>query len=629
MNWRHLTAFVWLRWRLMRNQQRRAGRLNAVLMTALAVAAGAAAIPLLIGSTALGILLIPRAEPVQLMYVWDGLIVGLLSFWLIGLVAELQRTESLAISKFLHLPVSVGGAFLINYLGSFARLSLIVFAPVMLGYALALVSVKGAVMLPVLPLLAAFLFALTALTYQFQGWLALMMNNPRRRRTIVVVATTAIVLIFQIPNLMNLYGPWGPRAAAERARQAQAAQVKTLLDEVKALELERRSNRIDDDELGRRLLEINARLQAAQPPPVNRRFAKEVEYAARIVNLVLPIGWLPLGTTAAAEGEVWPSLLGLAGLSLIGSASLWRAYRTTIDLYQGRSAGRKKASTAAAEPTAGGATEAPGRTRSESLLERRIPGVPEPAAAVALASLRSLTRSPEAKMMLLTLAVLIAVTGSAVLRGGRGIPESARPLIAFGGMIMALSGLLQLMGNQFGFDRDGFRVYVLSPIRRRDVLLGKNLAFVPLAAILAAAVLALVEAVSPLRADHLLATMPQYISMYLISCIVMNTLSILAPVYVAAGSLKSKNPDLKAALLQFAVFAVAFPLTQAVVLIPIGIEAVLVLSGWPERAPIHLALSLVECTAVVSLYLFALGRLGDLLQSREQRILDVVAGRSA
>ena len=31
--------------------------------------------------------------------------------------------------------------------------------------------------------LAAFVFALTALTYQFQGWLAALMSNPRRRRT--------------------------------------------------------------------------------------------------------------------------------------------------------------------------------------------------------------------------------------------------------------------------------------------------------------------------------------------------------------------------------------------------------------------------------------------------------------
>ena len=46
---------------------------------------------------------------------------------------------------------------------------------------------KGILLLPVLPALAAFLLMVTALTYQFQGWLASLMSNPRRRRTVIVV----------------------------------------------------------------------------------------------------------------------------------------------------------------------------------------------------------------------------------------------------------------------------------------------------------------------------------------------------------------------------------------------------------------------------------------------------------
>ena len=58
-------------------------------------------------------------------------------------MTELQRTEPLSLSKFLHLPVSVNGAFLINYVSSLLRLSLIVFVPVMLGFCLALVVRQG------------------------------------------------------------------------------------------------------------------------------------------------------------------------------------------------------------------------------------------------------------------------------------------------------------------------------------------------------------------------------------------------------------------------------------------------------------------------------------------------------
>ena len=58
--------------------------------------------------------------------------------------------------------------------------------------------------------------------------------------------------------------------------------------------------------------------------------------------------------------------------------------------------------------------------------------------------------------------------------------ESFRPLVAIGGMAFVLFGVVQLMANQFGFDRDGFRVFVLSAARRRDILVGKNLSFAPL-----------------------------------------------------------------------------------------------------------------------------------------------------
>ena len=52
------------------------------------------------------------------------------------------------VSKFMHLPVSVNGAFPINYLSSLLRLSLIVFVPIMLGFSVALVCDKGLLLSP-------------------------------------------------------------------------------------------------------------------------------------------------------------------------------------------------------------------------------------------------------------------------------------------------------------------------------------------------------------------------------------------------------------------------------------------------------------------------------------------------
>ena len=113
-------------------------------------------------------------------------------------------------------------------------------------------------------------------------------------------------------------------------------------------------------------------------------------------------------------------------------------------------------------------------------------------------------------MMLLTPLIMAAIFGSMLWRSGTSIPEPVRPLVAIGAMVFVLFGVLQLMGNQFGFDRDGFRVFVLCAAPRRDILLGKNLAFAPLALGIAAILLTVVQVVCPMRLDHFLAMFPQY-----------------------------------------------------------------------------------------------------------------------
>ena len=199
--------------------------------------------------------------------------------------------------------------------------------------------------------------------------------------------------------------------------------------------------------------------------------------SARLANLVLPIGWLPLGVMAAGEGNVGPAILGFLGMTLIGAASLWRAYRTTVRLYQGDFTSQ----TVAPRPVAARAAVSP-QPPAPRMLEAALPGLSEPVSAIALTGFRSLIRAPEAKMMLLTPVIFVAgfwlhgfenASGRARLRFARSSPSAP--------IGIALFGVLQLMSNQFGFDRDGFRVFVLCAAPRRDILLGKNLSFAPLA----------------------------------------------------------------------------------------------------------------------------------------------------
>ena len=77
----------------------------------------------------IGLFVLPGTSAAVLMYAWDGVVAGFLFGWAVGLLVELQRSEALSLDKFLHLPVSLKSAFLINYLSSMVNFSLIVFLP--------------------------------------------------------------------------------------------------------------------------------------------------------------------------------------------------------------------------------------------------------------------------------------------------------------------------------------------------------------------------------------------------------------------------------------------------------------------------------------------------------------------
>jgi len=214
-----------------------------------------------------------------------------------------------------------------------------------------------------------------------------------------------------------------------------------------------------------------------------------------------------------------------------------------------------------------------------------------------------------------------------LFRMGWEMPEPARPFLGIGAMMVVLFGMLQLMANQFGFDRDGFRVFVLCAVQRRDILLGKNLAFIPFAVAMAATMLAIVQLVVPLRVDHLFAMVPQFLSMFFFYCPVANLLSIFAPMHIAAGSMKPSNPKLLPILLQLFLVAFLVPLFQLPSLLPLIVETGLVQLGLIERAPVFLLLAIAECIAVLLFYRLFLSWQGELLARHEKSILQAVTSR--
>jgi hypothetical protein len=624
VNRQHFGAFVWLRWRLFVNQMKRAGTTSAVILGLLLAGGVLLAGGLFVSGFLAGLLALGEASPATLLLVWDAVTLAFLFFWGIGVINELQRSEVLSLDRFLHLPVSLSSAFLINYLSSLFSLILLIFAPGLLGLALGLAFSRGPWMLLVLPLLAAFLLMVTALTHQFRGWLASLMVNKRRRRTIIFLLTAFFLLLSQSANLINLFAPWGGLRDERltRMQEEQNKQLRALTGRrVTAAEVAEFQKRIDE---ARRAYDQEVAREQAEGW---QRF----ERIGGLLNLVLPPGWLPLGAAAAAQGNPLPALLGFLGMALIGTASLWRAYHTTLRIYRGEfTAGKKKARPAAPAQGGGAASHtapAPPPGAPARLMEGRLPWVSEQAAAIALLTFRSCTRAPEARMLLLTPVLLAVAFAAMFLRQGIDVSDLARPLFAFGATALILLSMVQLVGNQFGFDRSGFRVFVLCAAPRRDVLMGKNLGCAPLGLGMSAVVVVLMQVLRPMRLDHFAAAVPQMVAMYLVFCLLANLLSILAPVPVAAGALRASSIKGVALVLHIA-SAFVFPLALAPMLVPLGVEALLDWLGWLSGWPVCLLLSLVECAVVVLLYRVAITWEGMLLQARELKVLEAVTARA-
>ena len=575
MNWSQLRTLLWLRWRLTRNQLTRGSSFGLVLVILASVVMGA----IVLGGAVAGFLLGWKAlrgrTPLDLLVVWDVVTVVFLFFWLMGLVSELQRSESIDLSRLLHLPVSLRDVFVLNYVASHFSFLFIVGTPALLALIAGLGLARGGLMLAMVPVLLTFIFMLSAWTYCLRGWLVTLMVNQRRKRTIIMGVSAAFILLAQLPNLyLNVLGPRHTMQGRPADRTAKTAE----------------------------------KLRALPGFYPAHHF--------------IPVLWPSRGLMGLAAGNPWPALLGCLGAAAIGVLGLRRAYLATLRFYHGSADVRPSKPTGPS--TATGSRGAPALGKRTAFLERRIPGLPEDAAALALASFRSLTRAPEIKLALGTSLAVVLVFGAMFLaRSSEGIPNVLKPVAATGSVLFLFFSLLQLLFNQFGADRDGFRAYVLLPTPRSSILVGKNFALLPFCGGMFSLVLGAVTFLIRVSLETVLATILQFLAAFLLVNMVGNFASIIAPYQLAAASLKPTKIPLRATLTIIASHLL-FPLIMIPVFIPAGAAAFCNGFGFLPYLPVNLIASLVLAAGSVLAYVLSLRGLGDLLEAREQRILQAV-----
>jgi hypothetical protein len=203
------------------------------------------------------------------------------------------------------------------------------------------------------------------------------------------------------------------------------------------------------------------------------------------------------------------------------------------------------------------------------------------------------------------------------------VSDAAKPFLAAGTMAFSIFLLAQFLANQFGLDRDGFRALMLSPADRRLILLGKNLACLPVGAGFGLALLGLLSVRLHLSWLVLLAALFQLAALLLLAGLAGNVLSILVPYRIQPGSLKpTKMPGL--AMLVMILCHLLFPLAMAPVFLPPLAALLWRLGGWPEAVPVNLLLSAALAALTAFAYWQTLAPLGRLLQRRETKILGVV-----
>ncbi len=164
---------------------------------------------------------------------------------------------------------------------------------------------------------------------------------------------------------------------------------------------------------------------------------------------------------------------------------------------------------------------------------------------------------------------------------------------------------------------------MLAPLSGRNLLVGKNVAMVPLAMVLGWVTLVTVQYFSPMRWSHFVATFFQLGTMFMVSSLVGNLLSIYTPLGVKEGSMQPVNLRIGTAFLQLLIFLLA-PLGMIPALAPLGLEYLLrELPGW-GKLPVYLVFAAAYFLVMLKLYSRIVSWQGDLLHRRQFRILDTV-----
>ncbi|MEQ1827643.1 MAG: hypothetical protein ABL921_16915 [Pirellula sp.] len=636
----HFQTFLWLRWRIRVNQLSHSSAIGKALAAVLLVAVVMSSMFFFIASYTVGAI-VPQYVPQGSYFLfWDGFILVFGFVWLMHVITDLQRSDAVTFDRILQLPVSFWQAFAVNYLSSLISLPFLCIASIGIGFSLgSCISIGPRALLLLIPFFAT-IAAATALTYQLQGWLAAIMANPRRRQMVIILLPLIIIVISQIPAIFATRFAHRMESTRKRAPAAgQMAKELRPLDAPVVVPSETTvgvENSTSESTEQRATNDNKAVSNSESRPEMDEaaRHANDSESRAREydkfiqvmtqLNFWLPPLWMAGSAQSIVAGSghyLWQSAL----LAIVAYLSLRRNYRQTLRYYRGEgdTTGSNRIELAKESST----QAIPSRESKTKMIEWQIPWVDETTSAMITMTWQSMKRAPEVKMYFLLPfifpVVMLGVLPSIRLPGIEHV--KACFLIAASGFALLISS--GIMGNQFGYDRAGFRAFVLSPMPRDRILFGRNLAMFPILVVQLLVLTIGMGLLSGLAFDKLIACLILSLSMIPLFVLLFNVMSMLAPFPIAAGSIQPKHFDLTPVLLSMLLTSIT-PLIAFLAMIPIGVDWAI--GFWMSKAsaiPMAMLISFLWFLGSLFLYRWILPLQGILLAKREKEILRIVTSR--
>ncbi len=193
MTWNQLIGLTRLRFRLTKNQIVKAGSLNAALLTVAFILLIFFAVSSFIATAIGGAVLLRNLSPEWIVLIWNVLSLVFIGSSLVEFANRVQQNDAIEIDRLLHLPMSFGGAFSLNYLSSLVSFNTLMLTPTIIGLSIAMPFAKGWPSIVAIPLALSFLFMVTALMYQLRGWFADLAKNKRTKGWMMIIIPFMIV----------------------------------------------------------------------------------------------------------------------------------------------------------------------------------------------------------------------------------------------------------------------------------------------------------------------------------------------------------------------------------------------------------------------------------------------------